>query len=385
MDISQIFVVLQWVSAILLFIFSVFVISLRKGNRLMRSFLASFLIARALMLIGFTSWNYGIFKMLPDLVLIPGPMLLVYCPLLYLYTRSITHSKNRFRVIDISHFIPAIIALLINLFYYHLHTKAYKLDLLYANKAFLPVLSWSIWMWIQLAVYGSLSVWMMFRNKIGKRSTENLRQHFQWLIYLVIAFLVWKIIFLTYYLSFLFSKENHVYFQVFVEVAFLVYASLIMYKSLQLHEVFPAKPDTPKYRTSPLSVKEKSRHRILIEEFMRKEKPYIDPCFSLKYLSKRISIPEHHLSQIFSEEFRVGFPEFINQCRIEETIRLFNNSDHNSKNILEIMYDSGFSSKSVFNSAFKKYTGMSPKNFRNKSTSRCDDEIQLNPVYSSKS
>jgi AraC-like DNA-binding protein len=39
-------------------------------------------------------------------------------------------------------------------------------------------------------------------------------------------------------------------------------------------------------------------------------------------------------------------------------------SDGDKKNILEIMYDTGFYSKSVFNTAFKKFTGMTPSEFK---------------------
>ena len=38
--------------------------------------------------------------------------------------------------------------------------------------------------------------------------------------------------------------------------------------------------------------------------------------------------------------------------------------DANQANILQTMYDSGFNSKSVFNTAFKKETGFTPSEYR---------------------
>jgi len=34
------------------------------------------------------------------------------------------------------------------------------------------------------------------------------------------------------------------------------------------------------------------------------------------------------------------------------------------KTVLEILYETGFNSKSVFNTAFKKHTGMTPTQFK---------------------
>jgi len=193
-----------------------------------------------------------------------------------------------------------------------------------------------------------------------------------WLTYLIIAFLIWKAIFLTYYLAFLFTKENHVYFQIFVEVTFLFYAALIMYKSLQFPYVMLEPVNSAKYKTSPLSGGEKANYRSLIEAYMSESKVFLNPDFNLKHLSEAISIPKHHLSQVFSEEMNKRFPEYLNHLRIEYALRLMADSHFVNRNILEIMYEAGFNSKSVFNKVFKNYTGMTPRDYRNR------DQLQLN-------
>lgn len=40
------------------------------------------------------------------------------------------------------------------------------------------------------------------------------------------------------------------------------------------------------------------------------------------------------------------------------------NPENRKLTILEILYEVGFNSKSVFNTAFKKYTGMTPTDYR---------------------
>jgi AraC-like DNA-binding protein len=60
----------------------------------------------------------------------------------------------------------------------------------------------------------------------------------------------------------------------------------------------------------------------------------------------------------------MNFFSFINGYRIEEAKRMFNSPKYNDKNIIEIAYLSGFTSKSHFNLSFKKATGLTPKEFR---------------------
>ena len=57
-------------------------------------------------------------------------------------------------------------------------------------------------------------------------------------------------------------------------------------------------------------------------------------------------------------------PHWVGQYRIGEAKRLLSGIDSKKKTVLEIIYESGFYSKSVFNTAFKKFTGQTPSEYK---------------------
>jgi len=76
---------------------------------------------------------------------------------------------------------------------------------------------------------------------------------------------------------------------------------------------------------------------------------------------KSLVVPRFRMSR---EMFGRNFCDFINVYRIEESKRLLSDPVRGERSILDIAYEVGFNSKSTFNSAFKKYTGMKPSEFR---------------------
>ncbi len=119
-----------------------------------------------------------------------------------------------------------------------------------------------------------------------------------------------------------------------------------------------------KYSTSTINEERMEaaldRLKCLIEE----EKIYLDPDITLKKLAQRLNIHYNHLSRIINEKFGVSFNHYINRFRIEEAQKRLLDPDLEGKSILDIMYDVGFYSKSTFNSAFKRFTGCSPSQYR---------------------
>lgn len=101
-----------------------------------------------------------------------------------------------------------------------------------------------------------------------------------------------------------------------------------------------------------------------ITEFMSERKPFLDPDFSLTTMSKSLDIHSKKLSQVINHGFGQGFSEYINSYRIAEAKELLVSESYQKHTVLEILMECGFNSKSAFNSAFKKHTGLSPLQYK---------------------
>jgi AraC-like DNA-binding protein len=99
---------------------------------------------------------------------------------------------------------------------------------------------------------------------------------------------------------------------------------------------------------------------------MQNDKPYLEPELTLEQLASKLSLKPRVLSQAINEILGQNFYDFINRYRIEEASRLLTNPSDEKITILEVLYEVGFNSKSSFNTLFKKYTGLTPTEFRKK-------------------
>jgi AraC-like DNA-binding protein len=104
-----------------------------------------------------------------------------------------------------------------------------------------------------------------------------------------------------------------------------------------------------------------AKHKLL--QVIESEKIYLDPNLGLPQLAAKVHLSTHDLSFLINEGFGENFFQFINRYRIEEAKLLLKSTTHKHLNILGIAYESGFRSKSTFNTTFKKLTGLSPSQY----------------------
>ena len=103
---------------------------------------------------------------------------------------------------------------------------------------------------------------------------------------------------------------------------------------------------------------------------MQENEPYLDSNLSIYDLAKQLDVPARELSVSINHTLNKHFFDFINEYRIKKAMDLIQNSSDEKLTILEILYEVGFNSKSSFNTAFKKHTGITPTEFKRSASLR---------------
>lgn len=119
-----------------------------------------------------------------------------------------------------------------------------------------------------------------------------------------------------------------------------------------------------KYKNSSLS---RAQAQELAQDLLNrveKEQWYLESDINLGKMASRLNAANHHLSQVLSEEIGQSFYEFINRHRVNYAKQLLAQNDANFGNILDVAHTVGFNNKSSFNSAFKRFTKLTPSQFR---------------------
>jgi AraC-like DNA-binding protein len=106
---------------------------------------------------------------------------------------------------------------------------------------------------------------------------------------------------------------------------------------------------------------EEYRQRLL--QFMEEEEPYLNPGLSLRSLAEQIEFHPNKLSWLLNESLGKNYNTFINEYRVAHFKKLALDPANAHISLLGLAYESGFNSKTVFNTYFKKETGMTPRAF----------------------
>jgi len=120
-----------------------------------------------------------------------------------------------------------------------------------------------------------------------------------------------------------------------------------------------------KYARSSLDAATTARIRRKLELALARPETSRDSLLNLRSLSRDIGEKAHYVSQVINQDLGSTFYELVNRRRIAEAKRML--ADEADQMVLEIALAVGFNSKSTFNTAFRRETGMTPTAFRAKS------------------
>ena len=345
------------ITAVLLLIFSAFAFTYKKGNVTSHRILSFFLLANALYIIDFV---------LPAIIEVTGINLIwfgdigtsfgfLFGPLLYLYTKSITEKGFELSWSKLTHGFVFILIFLsvifkINIPFIYRYSLFHLITTPYIIACFIVI--------------------VRYRKNIKDYYSSIDKLSLTWMLYVVVAFFVmWMVDFFTFvFIDLGVIGQNTESYLTFVSLLInFVFAILIFFKALQHPEYFTGltgEEKQNKYEHSRLTEKEKTEYLQKLESYFNNDKPYLNPELTITDVALNLNVSVKYLSQVINETLGKNFYDFINSYRIEEAKRQLNENTDSKKTVLEILYESGFNSKSAFNTAFKKQTGFTPTQFR---------------------
>jgi AraC-like DNA-binding protein len=313
---------------------------------------------------------------------------MLHGPLLFLYIRALSGSKERPDIKDFLHFIPFAIFVIYLVTMSILYGDTAGIHLEHTHSAHQPVIFIIFLIWIAL----SGPVYFLWSVRLFRKHTSILRSNFSynerisvgWLKTLVVIFgIVWTVhmgIAITWHILGYFDRQFCTHG---ITLSISVFIILTGYFGLRQKDIFShatpgqvevhndhteadhsEKSIVKKYATTGLKEDSAGEYAELLRNFMHDNKPYLEPDLTLSGLSEKLNIPGHHLSQVINERFGLNFYDFINRYRVDEAKQRIADPKYAGLSLLGIALDSGFNSKSAFNRLFKKFTGMTPSEYK---------------------
>lgn len=139
---------------------------------------------------------------------------------------------------------------------------------------------------------------------------------------------------------------------------------IILQETLILPAGDQAEPPKTKYARSTLDAATRRRIKHKLEAALAMESVCNDSLLNLRSLSRSINEKAHYVSQVINQDLNTSFYEFVSLHRIERAKQILVHAP--DQTVLEIALAVGFNSKSTFNTAFRRHTGVTPREYRAK-------------------
>ena len=95
--------------------------------------------------------------------------------------------------------------------------------------------------------------------------------------------------------------------------------------------------------------------------YFKEDEPFLNPQLNLQFVAQVLELNNNKISFLINQAFNVNFNDFVNSYRLKHFKLIALDSNNSHLTILGLAYDSGFNSKTVFNTYFKKIEGVTPR------------------------
>ena len=131
--------------------------------------------------------------------------------------------------------------------------------------------------------------------------------------------------------------------------------------NLSSADITSTKKDEEKGTANVLDKDQIKKLKGKLLSYFKEDEPFLNPQLNLQFVAQVLELNNNKISFLINQAFDVNFNDFVNSYRLKhfKLIALDPNNSHLT--ILGLAYDSGFNSKTVFNTYFKKIEGVTPR------------------------
>jgi AraC-like DNA-binding protein len=351
-----------------------FILYSKKENHKANLILAIATFAMSLDLFTKIYYTNELFYQYPHFIGVTYPFPFLYGPLFFLYTKYVSKQEENTGTKELLHFLPAIIVFLIGIPVYF-STGDSKIEFVKRMISFHEPLQFKIIDWLipfQGIFYTILTIKVVidYNNRIQQNFSNIEKINLNWLKYLAYgAAVIWSIVVIIYLVGYFYAHETGIDFMLQLSMSILIYS--MGYFGLNQPEIFLRSAEivtdeykSQKYIKSGLddSAAEVIKNKLL--DLMQNKKPYLDSELTLAKLSEMLEVSGHNLSEVMNTKLNQNYYDLINKYRVEEFKARISNPEYVNYTLLGIAYDSGFKSKTSFNTIFKKFSGLTPSDYK---------------------
>lgn len=353
---------------------AIFLFQSKKGKRISNTLLGLIFLLLAISAFDILIAITGLVSS-PGISLLADNFILAYGPLIFYFTQSVLYRDFQFKQINLAHIIPFVLLVLYTVWFISRMTPADQMEI--ERQLNVTNFNWQQQL-IEFGLLAHISIYAIFSKlevrKVRRSSLESQsfiqEDNFKWLNFILNSFILFFATAIIHFILPIAGIRNGLSISLLAMITFIFYfVNQVLLKMLNQTTnqsgIIGIEELNRKYEGSNLNKEERNSIQASLETLIKDKQPYLESDLSINELASLIPCTPKHLSQVINEVYESNFFDFINKHRIEEAKKQLRNASDDKLTILEVLYASGFNSKSSFNTAFKKFTNQTPTEFKN--------------------
>lgn len=293
--------------------------------------------------------------------------LLLTNPLFYLYVRALTVPHFKINKKEALHLLPALVFLPLGIL--GSNTELLRMETV-------RLISTSLYI-LQFVIYVVLMIVLLIRH------SSNIKYYFSFTEGVTLN---WLKVFVGFYIVIsvldilVFFMESTSAWQLFYYVLMVFFFNFLGFFGVYQPDIYDVSVDNTLDEDESileddlieseddlkLGLRTEKKDALLADilDLMEIEKLFLNNKLSIFELSRKLNVNKSYISRVINEVRHENFSAFINRYRIEESKLFFQSNDYANYTIEGVAHSVGFNSKASFNTYFKKFTGMTPSQYK---------------------